>query len=44
MHYFTFLGFEIQVEKWSRWSPLKLRRSTKERVIDYGYWRLSITK
>ena len=41
---FTLFGQTVQFEKWHKWSPYNCNVSTRERVIDWGYWRMLITK
>ncbi len=41
---FKLFGQTVQFEKWHKWSPYNCNVSTRERVIDWGYWRMLITK
>lgn len=38
----NFILFKMLIEKYSRWSNLKVSRDEKEYIIDFGYWRFFI--
>ena len=38
----NFILFKMLIEKYSRWSNLKVTKDNNEYIIDFGYWRFFI--
>jgi len=38
----NFILFIMLIEKYSRWSNLKVTKDNNEYIIDFGYWRFFI--
>ena len=38
----NFILFKMLIEKYSRWSNLKVTKDNNEYIIDFAYWRIYI--
>lgn len=41
--YINFILFKLYIEKYSKWSNLKVTKDKYETVIDFGKWRLYLS-
>lgn len=41
--YINFILFKLYIEKYSKWSNLKVIKDKYETVIDFGKWRLYLS-
>jgi len=35
----NFILFKVYIEKYSKWSNVKLSADNYEKIVDFGYWR-----